>query len=220
MPPLQPPPFEQKWITKDGKVPPGPVQDFLLAQQKAIVTAAAPSDGTYLVTASNPDLTSEVNLGALATGYLHIRVALGVATVVSSFAVLTQSTPANPTGTGDTTGVMMGLGGSLTPIVTGRILITVSGTIFNATAIADGAKVQLRTGTGVAPANGDALTGTAAGGLQQYIAATVAEKAPFSVTAIVSGLTLNVARWIDVSLAAVTGGTATITDLSLSALEV
>lgn len=220
MPPLQPPPFNQVWAGKDGRVPAGPVQDFLLAQQQSIVTGAAPSDGRYLVTQTNPDLTNEVNLGALTAGYLHIRVALGVATVVSGFAVSTQASPANPTGTTDTTGVMMGLGGVITPTVTGRILVTVCGTIFNPTAIADGAKVQLRTGTGTAPANGDALAGTAAGGLQQYVAATVAEKAPFSVTAIVSGLTLNAARWIDVSLAAITGGTATITDLSLSAVEV
>lgn len=221
MPPLQPPPFNQVWADpKTGKVPAGPVQDFLLAQQKAIVTAAAPADAAFIVTQTNPDLTSEVNLGALAPGYLHITVALGVASVLSGFAAFSQASPANPTGTIATAGAMMGLGGTITPLVTGRILITVSGTIFNPTAIADGAKVQIRTGAGSAPANGDIVTGTAAGGLQQYVAATVAEKAPFSVTAIVSGLTLNVARWIDVSLAAITGGTATISDVSVTALEV
>lgn len=221
MPALQPPPFNQVWADpKTGKVPTGPVQDFLLAQQQAIVTAAAPADARYLVTQTNPDLSNEVNLGVLTDGYVHIRVALGLATVLSGFAALMQSNPADPTGTADTTGVMMGLAGTITPTISGRILITVTGTMFNPTAIADGAKVQIRTGIGAAPANGDALTGTAAGSLQQYIAATVLEKAPFSVTAIVSGLTLNVARWIDVSLAAITGGTATITDLSLSAAEV
>lgn len=221
MPPLQPPPFNQVWADpKTGKVPTGPVQDFLLAQQQAIATASAPADGRYLVATTNPELTNEVNLGVLGVGYLHISPALGIATVFSGFAALTQSNPANPTGTTDTTGVMMGLAGTITPTITGRILITVTGTMFNPTAIADGAKVQIRTGIGAAPANGDALTGTAVGSLQQYIAATVLEKAPFSVAAIVSGLTLNVARWIDVSLAAITGGTATITDLSLSAVEV
>lgn len=219
MPPLQPPPLTQAVLGPDGK-PTAAWREFFTASQKVVSSESAPADARYVTVTNNVDLTGEVNLGALTAGYLHQTVALGIATILSGFAAIAQSSPANPTGTADTTGVMMGLGGSITPTITGRILVTVSGTIFNATAIADGAKVQLRTGTGAAPANGDALTGTTAGGLQQYIAATVAEKAPFSVTAIVSGLTLNVARWIDVSLAAITGGTATITDLSMSVVEV
>lgn len=219
MPALQPPPFTQTFIGPDGK-PTQPWKDWLLKTQMAVTGQSAPADGAYLVTQSNPDLTGEVNLGALTAGYLYIRVALGLATVVSGFAVATQASPANPTGTADTGGKMMGLAGSITPVVTGRILITVCGTMFNPTAIADGAKVQLRTGTGSAPANGDALTGTTAGSLQQYVAATIAERAPFSLTALVSGLTLSVATWIDVSLAAITGGTATISDVSLTAVEV
>lgn len=134
-------------------------------------------------------------------------------------AAVTQSSPADPTGTTDLTGKMMGLSVTITPVATGRIMVTISGTIANATAIADGANVQLRTGTGTPPANGDALGGTVAGGLVKYVAATTAQKAPFSVQAIVSGLTLATARWIDLGLAAVTGGTATVKDLSVSAYE-
>lgn len=132
---------------------------------------------------------------------------------------IAQSSPADPTGTTDATGKMMGLAVSLTPVSTGRVMIVISGTIANASGIADGANVQLRTGTGTAPANGDALTGTVAGGLVKYVSATTAEKAPFSVNAIVTGLTLATARWIDLGLAAVTGGTATVKDLSVSAFE-
>lgn len=214
----QPPPFTQTFLDKNGK-PAQAWKDFFLNTHTGIMDAA-PADATFLVTQSNATLTGEVNLGALTPGYLHIRVALGIATVASGFAAVTQSSPANPTGTSDTGGKMMGLAGSITPLVTGRILITVCGTIFNPTAIADGAKVQLRTGTGTAPVNGDTLTGTTAGSLQQYVAATIAERAPFSLTAIVSGLTLSVAAWIDVSLAAIVGGTATISDVSLTAVEV
>ncbi len=132
-----------------------------------------------------------------------------------------QSSPTNPTGTLSTTGVMMGLAGSITtaPVTSGKVLIIISGTIFNATAIADGGKVQIRHGTGTAPTNGVALTGTADGGLVQYIAATTAEKTPFSCNAIVTGLSASTAYWIDVGLAAITGGTATITDVSISANE-
>lgn len=130
-----------------------------------------------------------------------------------------QATPANPTGTSSTTGVMMGLAGSITPSRSGKVLIQVSGDIFNATAIADGGKAQIRWGTGSAPTNGAALTGTTAGGLVQYIAATTAEKAPFSLNAVVTGLTLGTAVWIDLGLAAITGGTATVNDISISAIE-
>jgi hypothetical protein len=136
---------------------------------------------------------------------------------------------ANPTGTSNTTGVMMGLGlaggdgthGGITTsaATSGLVMMTISGTIFNATAIADGAKVQLRFGTGTAPINTAALTGTTRGGNVQYIAPTTATKVPFCITALATGLTASTAYWIDVGLAAITGGTATITDLSISAYE-
>lgn len=130
-----------------------------------------------------------------------------------------QSSPANPTGTADTGGKMMGIAGAITPAKTGKIHITITGTIFNAGGIGDGANVQLRTGTGSAPANGDALTGTTGGGLVKFISSTTAEKVPFTVCAIVSGLALATAVWIDLGLAATVGGTATVTDLSVTAFE-
>ena len=131
-----------------------------------------------------------------------------------------QATPGDPTGATNTTGTMMGLAGAITPAITGVVLIQISGTIANATAIADGGKVQIRYGTGTAPSNGNTLMGTAVGGQVNYITATTAEKAPFSLNAIVSGLTLGTAIWIDLALAAVTGGTATVKNISISAIEI
>jgi hypothetical protein len=131
-----------------------------------------------------------------------------------------QSTPSNPTGTTDTTGKMMGLAGTITPTASGKILLIISGTIFNPTAIADGAKVQASYGTGTAPTNGAAITGTQCGGRPQYIAATTAQKVPFSVNCVITGLTLSTAYWLDVTLAAITAGTATINDVSISAHEI
>ena len=135
-----------------------------------------------------------------------------------------QATPGNPTGTTNATGVVMGLGGTITPCFTGTVRFAISGTIANATAIAEGGKVQIYYGTGSASANGTTCstagtTRTAVGGFVQYIAATTAQKAPFSVQAIVSGLTLGTAYWYDACLAAITAGTATIADVSLSANE-
>lgn len=136
-------------------------------------------------------------------------------------AALSQSSPSDPTGTTDTTGKMMGLAGSFTPTSTGRALIVISGDIANGS-VNDGAQVQIRYGTGSAPANAAALTGTTAGGVVKYNGAsnTAAIKFPFALNAIVTGLTVNTAYWIDIGLAAITAGTASIKDISISVVEV
>lgn len=130
-----------------------------------------------------------------------------------------QTAAAAPAGTTNTTGVMMGLAGSITPGVSGKIRVTINGIIFNATTIADGAQVQIRYGTGGAPSNAAALTGTAIGSIQNFVASTVAEKVPFSLSVIITGLTVNTAVWLDVSLAALTAGTAQITQVTIAADE-
>jgi hypothetical protein len=43
---------------------------------------------------------------------------------------------------------------------------------------------------------------------------------PFSVQAIVTGLSVATAYWLDLSLAAITGGTASIADVSISVIEI
>jgi len=134
-------------------------------------------------------------------------------------AARTQASPSNPTGTTDTGGKMMGLAVAITPLLTGTVLILLSGAMASDTS-GDGAKVQLRTGTGTAPANAAALTGTAAGGLVAFVAAASPQGVPVALQALVSGLTLGTAVWIDVGLAAVTGGTASLTALSVTAVEI
>lgn len=130
-----------------------------------------------------------------------------------------QSSPSDPTGTTNTGGKMMGLAGTVTPSATGNVLLLLAGDLTNDTS-GDGAKVQLRYGTGAAPANGDALTGTTAGGLVQFIAAANNQRAPVGLHARISGLAVGVAVWLDVSLAAITGGTAALSNVSLTAQEV
>lgn len=130
-----------------------------------------------------------------------------------------QATPANPATTTDMTGVMMGLHGAITPTATGKVLMIVSGTIFNSTLIGDGAVAGLRYGTGTAPANGDALTGTAVGGATVYVASTTAGSGGFSLNAVVTGLVATTPYWIDVALAAQTGGSAGISAVSISTIE-
>ena len=142
------------------------------------------------------------------------------AIIVPSSNPTAQSSPADPSTTTSTTGLMMGLAGSYTPFQSGRVLIMISGDIDNNT-VADGSQVQIRYGTGTAPANGAALTGTTAGGLVKMTnGVTDTPRMPFSLNAIVSSLTVGTAYWVDVGLAAVTGGTARIRNLSVSIIEI
>lgn len=129
--------------------------------------------------------------------------------------------PSNPTGTTDTTGKMMGLAGSITPNQTGRVLVIVTGNLASDTN-ADGAKARLRLGTGTAPSNADALTGTIYGTIAVSTGTGLLanDKEPFALQALVTGLTVGTAYWIDCDLAAIAGGTASISDVYISAFEV
>ena len=179
--------------------------------------AVLEADGTWYV-GSNASSTA-VNTGA---GTVHAQTGyyLNQKNVTPGTLQIAQTSPANPTGTANTTtGVMMGLAGAITPQATSRVKISISGDIFNATAAGDGASAQIRWGTGTAPANGAAPVGTAAGAKVQYIAATTAQKTPFSLAAIVTGLAAGTAYWIDLALTALTAGTANVENLSITAFE-
>jgi hypothetical protein len=135
----------------------------------------------------------------------------------------TQITPTDPATTSSLTGVMMGLSASITPVISGKIMIIISGDMDNDTGD-NGAQVQIRTGTGSIPTNGTASTGTAQGGLVKMSVvvsggATVVTRVPFSLNAIQTGLVLNTPYWVDLSLAAITGGTARVRDVSISIVE-
>lgn len=132
----------------------------------------------------------------------------------------TQTNVSAPTGTTATTAVMMGLAATITPNSSGVALVVVSGTVSN-TVSGSGAKYQIRYGTGSAPANGDALTGTAVGSQPAPILfPTPNYQTPFAVNAVITGLTPSTAYWIDISLAAVTSGTAAVANVGVSAAEI
>lgn len=138
--------------------------------------------------------------------------------VLSTKSSTLTGTPADPTGTTSTTAVMMGLNQTITPAVSTRLLITICGQMANNT-INDGATVQVRYGTGTAPTNGAALTGTQLGASQTFTALVAAQKDGFSITGIATGLTIGTAYWIDAALNVVTGGTATVTGITVTASE-
>jgi len=129
-----------------------------------------------------------------------------------------QKTPADPTTTSSTVGVMMGLSASITPVLTGKIMIIISGDMDNDTN-SRGTRVQIRTGTGTPPINGAALTGTTQGGLVTLDQSSPNLRVPFSLNAIVNSLTLNTAVWIDISLASITSGISRVRDISISVVE-
>lgn len=132
-------------------------------------------------------------------------------------AAAVSSTPANPTQTSSATYVMMGLAGSITPKFTGRVLLMASG---NVTATnAQTATAQLSVGTGTAPVNGAAVTGTQGGNQVTFTGLTGALTGDYDSQWLFTGLTLGTAVWLDIALKS-SSGNVSLTNLALTAIEV
>jgi hypothetical protein len=128
-----------------------------------------------------------------------------------------NSRPSNPASTSSATLTMAGLAVSFTPTSSGSAIIIITGDMANSAASA-GVTVQLRYGTGVAPSNGAAVTGTALTNVTTSNHPANAQ-APFSLVYYVTGLTPSTAYWLDIAQATVGGGTANVYDLNVSAAE-
>lgn len=118
--------------------------------------------------------------------------------------------PADPSGTSSTAGVMMGLGGTatFTPQGSGTVLVTLT-TLMQITAgAAGGVTAGARYGTGTAPANGAAVTGTVLGPAADPVVRvnTVAAGVgtPHTVTDRLA-LTPGVSYWFDLKVASPAG---------------
>lgn len=146
----------------------------------------------------------------------------------SPAAAFVQVNSASPTGRASTTGVMLGLAALITPTFSGRVIVLCTGVVANGTTT-DGATFQLAFGTGAAPSNNAAITGTAFGG-QQAIASFVTSElstsfalsGSFSVTGLqYLGLGVNpsvTTYWIDIAFSSA-AGTVTFTTVNLMAWE-
>lgn len=128
----------------------------------------------------------------------------------------TLTTPADPTGILGATSLMLGLAVTYTPIRTGRIRIRVTGNITDDTT-ADLGTWILRYGTGTAPANQAASTGTAVTPSRTWTALTGMTSVPFAQNTQISGLTVGTTYWIDYAAAA-TGAGATVNMTQLAFL--
>src|SRR5260370_34607452 len=120
-------------------------------------------------------------------------------------ATTAQATRADPALPASLVGVMMGVAVAIAPTNSGKLLILVSGDCTDSV-ISDGAAMQIRYGTGTAPLNGAALVGTAAGSVVKSNDAAAAGNSPFHLNAIVSGLAISVAAWVDICLPAFPAG--------------
>lgn len=146
-----------------------------------------------------------------------------------------QVSPANPAGTISATLVHAGVGvaganaWTITPKVTGRIFMIVTG-IMNDATTAMTLTTGLRYGTGTAPVAGAAVTGTAAGSALVWITLTGQTQLPFTQSAIVTGLAVPSVTplrqtgtltpvWMDVVFSVSAANSFTLTNLSCTAFE-
>ena len=94
---------------------------------------------------------------------------------------------------------MMGLGATchLTPNYSSRVRVTVTGYLSGT--VSSGAQAKLLFGTGTAPANGAAATGTQIGQSTSFTSLS-GQTVPVTLTGIITGLTPGTAYWFDVAL--------------------
>lgn len=131
---------------------------------------------------------------------------------------LEEAAGGEPIGTTSFEPVMMGLGTkcSITPTNSGVVSFKLIGVIVNDISSDDGATVQMRYGTGIAPSNGSFDIGTPAGIKARTISNLVTL---YNIKAKVKDLTLYTPYWFDAALNAEKGGLARIDLLRCEASE-
>ena len=144
----------------------------------------------------------------------------GSGTVSAVSSATNAQTPSNPSGTTSTSGVMMGLGSvcTLTPTYSGKVYVCIAGAM-NQTSASQQTITKILYGTGTAPVNGAAITGTAVGNGAVVQAEGGSTLEPFSCSAIITGLTLSTAYWFDLELF-VTAGSGLVQNIGFSAFEI
>lgn len=172
-------------------------------------------------------ITTITNIsGLLAAGFGITLSGSSVITIAQPTKAYSQSKPSNPTGPGSTGAqTMLGLAGSITPTVTGNVLVIFSGQIVSTTgSVGNGISYGIAYGTGTAPTNGAGITGTQPVKTLEYTnpaAATAADvNAPFTMQALLSGLTLNTAIWLDLYAEAVGATGFTFNNIVITSIEI
>ena len=129
-------------------------------------------------------------------------------TVVSCVALSTYQGTVKSVMPGSTTSEQMaGFAATITPGVSGKLVVCVQGYFINtvATTAGEGVEWRISYGTGAAPAANAALTGTQLGSLLNSriattatVAGDIAQPMP-SICSVITGLTVGVPYWLDAS---------------------
>jgi len=114
---------------------------------------------------------------------------------------------------------MAGLAISFVPTNSKKVLVFAQAQATNATS-ADGSGMQIYHGTGTAPNNGDAVTGTADGNFARYDSVSGTEVGMITCVAYISNLTLGTTYWFDLAQNAINGGTSSLTSLNYIITEI
>ena len=209
----------------------------MLTGATATISATGMNSTTPLVTMPGGSLTlgvSTVTGGSLilmgsTSGSVTVKppAVAGSATVVLAPGASAQSVVAAPTAPASTTTYFMqGLAGSITPASSGKLHITMSGTVVDpsGTAAGNGILYQISYGTGTAPSNAGALAGTQVGAVQSYTSPNtviaVDTNVPFALTVVVTGLVVGTAYWLDLaSKSLATASSMGLANISISAME-
>lgn len=132
-----------------------------------------------------------------------------------------QSALLNPASMTGAVPAMMGLAGSISPMKTGKVLVVISGEYTSDTTAVD-TILGLRMGTGAAPGNGDAATGTAMQ-TNTRIASSAVARIPFSINCVVSIApgtpAIPIPYWIDLCILNNAASTVQLFGVSISAIE-
>jgi len=118
--------------------------------------------------------------------------------------------------TGTAGGIMMGIAGSITPTKSGNVLVVGNGS--ESPSNSNGCTVGMRYGTGTAPVNGAAATGTAIG-IGEFLNPGVSLNSPFSAGGVVTGLSVGTTYWIDFIVTIGTSAVCTLNANNISAME-
>jgi hypothetical protein len=192
-------------------------------------SSASITVGTTTVNSGTTNNILYNNAGTLANGTIasfHTAgagIAFSGTTNLTISQALTNATfsggAGSPTGTTSGAGVMMGIGVTckITPVYSGRMQVMIYGTAAN-TGAGNQTGITLRYGSGAAPANAAAATGTAISTTISPLASTANQVLPFSLPAIVTGLSTGTSYWIDLQVSA-TAGTSTINNPGCTMME-
>lgn len=123
----------------------------------------------------------------------------------------------SPTGTASATGVMMGIAATLTPLKNGKFKADISGYCHNTNA-GGSVNIAMSYGTGAAPANGAAITGTQIGAVLTIQNSSASQNLGFCIAGIVTGV-VGTTYWIDAAINNNGGGTVSLQKASLCAHE-